>query len=165
MIIGIVGSRGFGSRKNDKAVENYVDAFVSGLYNYHVLFDVKSVTVLSGGARGVDRFVERACLVRRMSFVKALPKLLKYGSPRAFHVRNDFIIKMSDRIVAFWNGANIRRSGTCSVIRKALKQKKEVLILVYVKETDTFHKVPHKAFRKIDRMLRKQEKRRNRKCR
>jgi len=71
-------------------------------------------TVVSGGARGVDTWVEKAARARCL-FVEVYCPDWKKG-PGAALERNTAIVENSDRVVAFWNGTS---KGTKDVINKA----------------------------------------------
>jgi predicted Rossmann fold nucleotide-binding protein DprA/Smf involved in DNA uptake len=83
----------------------------------------KKVEIVSGAspAGGVDIWVRE--------FVAGLYPLKEFQPkpplPQGFHIRNQQIVDYADEVWAFWAG-NVIRSGTLSVVRKALKAGKSV---------------------------------------
>ena len=59
--------------------------------------------IVSGGARGVDSWAERAARARGLA-VEIFPANWTAYGKRAGYVRNAEIVKASDRVVAFWDG-------------------------------------------------------------
>ena len=108
--VAIVGSRGFAPLWR-------VRAYVNNL--------ARGVVVISGGAPGVDREAERAARERRMLVLVVRPA--DPSNRRSYAVRNQKIVRVADRVVAFWDGvsrgtamviAMARRAGKpCEVIR------------------------------------------------
>lgn len=111
--VGIVGSRNF-TRLD--VVAKYVSTLPPG------------TTVVSGGARGVDR--EAAIAAIRAGLLIDIYKANwdLHGS-RAGFLRNTTIVEKSDRIVAFWDGES---RGTKDTIDKARQAGKLVEIVMAV---------------------------------
>jgi hypothetical protein len=110
MRIAIIGSRGFSEpRKVTDYVASLPDAAV----------------VVSGGARGVDTWAERAARARGLGVEIHPAEWEKYGK-RAGFVRNYAIVKDADRVVAFWDGQS---KGTAHSIRIAREMGKDVEII------------------------------------
>jgi hypothetical protein len=110
MKIAIVGSRDY----HDPSA---VQACVSSL--------PPDTIVVSGGARGVDSWAERAARARGLA-VEIHPANWDAYGKRAGFVRNYEIIKSADRVVAFWDG---RSKGTAHSIRVARELGKELEII------------------------------------
>jgi predicted Rossmann fold nucleotide-binding protein DprA/Smf involved in DNA uptake len=110
MKIAIVGSRDF---HDPQAVTDFVASLPS------------DAVIVSGGARGVDTWAERAALARGLSVEVHKANWDAYGK-RAGFVRNFLIVKSADRVVAFWDG---RSKGTAHSIRVAREIGKDVQVL------------------------------------
>lgn len=150
MVIAIIGSRSFGSDNNDHKASIVISNFVHGIFDYAKVFllsDSYSVDIISGGAEGTDKFVEKACLNegRLFQFTTYRPDFQTYGTPKAYHVRNDEIISDADCVVAFWNGT-YTRSGTASVIRKCINAKKKLLIFKFFLSIKMFNSIGQGQF-------------------
>lgn len=107
--VAIVGSRNW---PEPDAVRDYV---------YSLDLDV---TVVSGGAPGVDTIAEIACMERGMAFLKYPAKFDEHGRIAGL-LRNKEIAKACDRLVAFWWNAS---KGTASTIEFARGLGKPVLV-------------------------------------
>ncbi len=88
----------------------------------------ETTSVVSGGARGVDRIARNYARMHDMELIEILPDYKLYGS-RAPLVRNDRIIEMADLVLAFWDG---RSGGTAYVIRRC--HEKGVPVRVFVRQ-------------------------------
>lgn len=86
--IGIVGSREFPSLE---LVKNFVYALP------------KTVTVHSGGAKGVDSYAVEMARRRGIAFIEHKPDK-KLPSPERYYKRNRQIVRNSDLVVLFWDG-------------------------------------------------------------
>jgi hypothetical protein len=84
----------------------------------------KGDTVVTGGAKGVDALAGDWAWRNGYDVDVRLPDYRRYGRA-APHVRNDEIIRASDRLVAVWDGQS---RGTRSVIEKCRKNGKEVTV-------------------------------------
>lgn len=109
--IAVVGSRDFVN-------SDLIDLYISKLN--------KDVTIISGGARGVDLDAELAAQYHGLKTVIFYPDYKKYPGKRAPIERNKLIVNECDELVAFWDG---KSKGTKSAIDMALKQKKPVTII------------------------------------
>ncbi len=105
MKLGIVGSREF---PDLKMVEKYINSLP------------KSLTLITGDARGVDKTVTQVGARRGMVVDPLKKNYEKHGSGAPF-VRNDRIVRESDAVVAFWDG---KSPGTQDVMERALKARK-----------------------------------------
>lgn len=108
--VAIVGSRGF------KALDDVIN-YVKGLPN--------NCTIVSGGAKGVDKTAEDTAISLGMEVKIHRPK--KFGAA-ALMARNQDIVDDSDFVVAFWDG---KSNGTIDTIRKAYRINKEVFVFIY----------------------------------
>jgi hypothetical protein len=88
--IAIVGSRDFPSQW-------VVERFVYEL--------PRSWTVVSGGARGVDKWAEVCALHHRRDVVVYEADWAKHGKAAGF-IRNNTIVRDCDVVVAFWDGSS-----------------------------------------------------------
>jgi hypothetical protein len=108
MITAIVGSRGF-------------DDYTSMCQVLSALTPQVTM-VVSGGAKGADTLAER------WAYANSIPcKVLRpdWSKGRgAGHIRNSDIVRMSERVVAFWDGVS---PGTKSTIDMARRSNKEVI--------------------------------------
>lgn len=82
-------------------------------------------TVISGGARGVDSWAERAARARGLA-VEIHPANWDAYGRRAGFVRNYTIVKSADRVIAFWDG---KSKGTAHSIRVARNLGKDIEIV------------------------------------
>lgn len=73
----------------------------------------EEATVVSGGARGVDRAADTAALNRGLMVAEVSGR----GGIPALFARNTVIVRGSDVVVAFWDG---KSNGTRDSIEKAL---------------------------------------------
>jgi hypothetical protein len=99
-ILAIVGSRDFPDLDQ---VRQFVRTLPSG------------TTVVSGGARGVDRCAAAAARSRGLRVIEFLAQWDRFGR-RAGFLRNEQIVERCGRMVAFWDG---RSSGTHHAITRA----------------------------------------------
>lgn len=107
MIICICGSRGYPRL-------TLVDAFIETL--------PADITVLSGGARGVDRRAYYRAMLRYRQGTLLRPIEMKaewevYGRTNAGSIRNQAMLDAADRVVAFWDGQS---GGTKDMIARSL---------------------------------------------
>ncbi len=113
MKIAVIGSRGF---------DDY-QLLSSVLENYHI------DAIVSGGAKGADSLAARYAIENNIKLVEFLPDW-SIGLSAGF-LRNQHIIDSSDMIIAFWDGVS---GGTHDSIKKARKQKKNVVIVDITKK-------------------------------
>lgn len=111
MKIAIVGSRDF---KDKAKVVEYVTSLD------------KDDWIISGGARGVDRWAEETAKLLNMRFTIYHADWDTYGK-RAGFLRNIDIVKQCDRLVAFWDG---KSKGTEHSINLAKTAGKPVEIII-----------------------------------
>lgn len=110
MNVAVVGSRSF---------DNYE-------LMTETLKDINIDTIISGGAMGADKFAELYAKENNLPLIiiKADWTIGKKAGP----LRNTEIVKMSDIVVAFWDGES---NGTRDSIRKAKRLKKDLIIVKY----------------------------------
>jgi len=105
MKIAIVGSREY-------LRWDIVHAFVSAIWRKH-----PGATVLSGGARGVDRHAVQAAMRHHMAFEVYPAQWDRYGK-RAGYLRNELIVADADQVVAFWDGKSRGTKHTIDIARR-----------------------------------------------
>ena len=107
--IAIVGSRDY---PNLEQVYAYVRALPPG------------TTIVSGGARGVDRTAERAALDAGLKTIILYPQWKfpngKFNKAAGFE-RNLRIVEAADEVIAFWHGNSRGTAHTISTARAAGK--------------------------------------------
>jgi len=108
--VAIVGSRGFSDLA---AVANYVRDLPAG------------TTVVSGNARGVDRAAETAARHRGLKVISLPAQWDRFGRSAGFK-RNAEIVKLADRVIAFWDGVS---KGTLHTVNLAKAAGKPVEIV------------------------------------
>lgn len=113
MKLGIIGSRGF---------DNY-DMVCKELET----IEEQILIVVSGGAKGADSLGERWGTERGKEILIFKPDWGKFGK-RAGYIRNEDIVKNSDKIIAFWDGVS---RGTKHSIELAQKLGKECKIIYF----------------------------------
>lgn len=82
------------------------------------------VTVISGGARGVDRRAAAAARQHGLK-VREYPADWNLHGKRAGYVRNEEMVKAADMVIAFWDGQS---PGTRLTIDLAQRHKKTLLL-------------------------------------
>jgi len=110
MNIAIVGSRDF----------DRLD-----LVRYYVESLPPETTIVSGGARGVDRTAEQTARACGLTVVVYHANWEQYGKSAGM-IRNQQIIEAADAVVAFWNGTS---PGTRNSINRAKKANKPITII------------------------------------
>lgn len=116
MKLAVVGSRTFSDYDLLKSKLNEIQT-ASG----------KITQINSGGAFGADRLAERYAVEYSIPTRIFLPDWNKYGK-RAGPLRNEEIIKCSDKVVAFWDG---KSPGTLSSINLAKKYNIDPQIVLF----------------------------------
>jgi hypothetical protein len=111
--LAIVGSRGFEHLK-------WVRWLVSGLKS--------TTTVVSGGARGVDRAAEQAARKRGLEVIVHRAEWERFGWTAGYE-RNKLIVADADGLVAFWDG---KSRGTRDSIEQAVR--KGIWVRVYAED-------------------------------
>lgn len=132
MKIAIVGSREW---KNLQAVRDFVDVLPH------------SSTVISGGARGVDKAAEDRARERKMLVRSILPNWDLHGKAAGM-IRNSQIVAECDALVAFWDGES---RGTKNSIDKAKASGKPVII--FTPEMDLCYSNLVEVFWEINQLL------------
>jgi hypothetical protein len=121
--IGVVGSRSFSWSKDRSKDENKrIDARMRETVRRFIYACPTDAEVVSGGARGIDRYAQEAAYLHGRRCTEYLPQQ-KFGSPRMFFLRNTEIVQHIYRqegiLVAFVDLDS--HSGTDDTIEKALK--------------------------------------------
>jgi uncharacterized phage-like protein YoqJ len=121
MKIAVVGSRDF-------YCKNFVKEKVDNLCE-HLCTMTNPLTIISGGARGVDTWAEEVAdtwdgLGVEKKIFKA--EWEKFGK-RAGYIRNELMIKEATNVIAFWDG---KSKGTKHSIDLAIKAGKPIDIYV-----------------------------------
>jgi hypothetical protein len=125
MKLAIVGTRSFTDyEKFKEIVERF---FYHALYEHYIPKEHRIEKIISGGARGTDSLAARFAEEKQVELVEYLPDWEKFGKS-AGCIRNQFIIKEADFVLAFWTGAK-RGSGTYHDIVLAKKYRKPTLII------------------------------------
>ena len=105
------------------------EAILKGLLKISLLtnvsFDKKNVVFVVGGAKGVDIIAEEI-VKKDFKTIKIIPDWQTYGK-RAGFFRNTEMIKISDGLIAIWDGQS---KGTKDTINKA--QEKQIPIAVQI---------------------------------
>lgn len=110
MKIAIIGSRNY---HNIKAV-------------YETMYHYFGCTFISGGALGIDTEAKNICKKYNQEFLEYKPDMSNGYDVKQYHLRNDRIIKESDKVIAFWDG---KSKGTESVILKCLQRHKDIEVI------------------------------------
>ena len=113
MKLAIVGSRTINKNIAYKAI----NTFVEQLDNI--------VSIVTGGAKGVDSTAKDFAINNNIALVEFLPKYSIYGR-RATLVRNQEIVNNADLVLALWDS---KSKGTKHSINYARKQNKEVFVI------------------------------------
>lgn len=113
MKIAIIGSRLFSGMSK---ISDYLDENLKSL---------SDLTIVSGGAAGVDAAAKSYALKRNISFIELKADWRSFGRA-AGPVRNKKIVDMVDKVYAFWDGQS---KGTLHVIEYAGKLGKPCLVL------------------------------------
>jgi predicted Rossmann fold nucleotide-binding protein DprA/Smf involved in DNA uptake len=113
--LGIVGSREFPNRF---LVEETVRRMFARM---------PQISVISGGARGVDTWAAEEARRCGLDVVEFLPDIEKYGIPQAYFERNTLIAEVAEAILAFWDG---RSTGTLDTLRKAKTLGKKIRVVL-----------------------------------
>lgn len=84
------------------------------------------VTVVSGGARGVDQAAIEAATMRGLATQVILPDWNKYGKSAGI-IRNGLLFDQCAAVVAFWDGTS---RGTYNMIQRCREAKKPLTIFL-----------------------------------
>lgn len=92
--------------------------------------DPKTLTIVSGGAKGIDTVAKEVASSLGIDFIEFKPyfvldKQAEY-SPRHFFIRNEQIIDNVDKVFVFWDG---KSNGTRHAIKCAQNKGKEVVLI------------------------------------
>lgn len=116
MKIAIIGSRNF----------IHFQKITERIYDF-TRTEYSDITIISGGARGVDQEAIRVAKVLGLQTNdKDYKPDFKLGIPRCYFARNDKLIADADKIIAFWDGSS---RGTQYVIEQAQKKRKDLEII------------------------------------
>lgn len=115
MRVAVVGSRNYA---NLGQVQEYIQSLP------------KHATVISGGARGVDKAAENEAFRQGLAVHIYPAKWDEFGKSAGI-LRNADIVAASEIVVAFWDG---RSRGTKDTIERALKAKHIQRVVVYKRE-------------------------------
>ena len=107
--VAVIGSRTF---DNYKLLKETLDS-------------LKIDLIVSGGAKGADSLAEQYAKENGIETIIHQAEWEKFGR-KAGPIRNEYIIRDSDIVVAFWNG---KSTGTYHSINLAKKAGKELLII------------------------------------
>jgi len=92
----------------------------------------QAITIISGGARGVDTLARDYAHAMDSDFIMFKPYHLIDNKvpyePKYFFVRNKQIVDNSDVVIAVWDG---KSKGTEDVIRYSKKRKKPLYVVEY----------------------------------
>lgn len=86
-----------GSREINPSFE-FIDKIITEINK-----DKEEVTIISGGAYGVDKHAANYAKIKKFKLIEFLPDWNKYGKS-AGYIRNKEIVKNADYVVAIWNG-------------------------------------------------------------
>jgi hypothetical protein len=106
--VAVVGSRNFSDLE---LVRKYVASLA-----YH---DDRAI-IVTGGARGVDEAAEATALDYSLLVQVIKPDWERHGKA-AGPIRNEQIVRVSDEVVAFWDGKSRGTKSTIELTRKARK--------------------------------------------
>ena len=100
------------------------------------------VTIISGGAKGVDTLACEWAKINKKDFILFKPYHLIDNSvtyqPRYFFTRNKQIIDNSDVVIVFWDG---KSKGTKDAMKQARKQGKELKVITLDHEAQALDSV------------------------
>ena len=121
MRLAIIGSR---TIVDSREIKSLIDSMIP-----YVIEKETPLTIISGGAKGVDTVVQEWASERQHDFILIKPyHLLDSRVPyeaKYFFVRNKQIVDNSDVIIAIWDEVS---NGTHDTIRYAKKCNKQVII-------------------------------------
>ena len=135
MKLAVIGSRKY---PNDY---NWMHKYLDRLLYSHYTKPQEIVTIISGGAKGVDTYAKEYARFFKFEYQEYFPEYDKYEGKHACILRNIEIVKNADRVLAFWDGSS---KGTEFVINECKKQNKpcdivRTPIFVYTDGSATTH--------------------------
>lgn len=108
MKVAVIGSRGLDTDIPEKCIPK------------------KTTQLISGGAKGIDTKVREFAIEHGIQILEILPDYDLFGK-NAPLIRNDTIIKLSDLVVALWDG---KSRGTQYVISKCIDLNKKLIVYI-----------------------------------
>lgn len=90
-----------------------------------LLTPVENVTIISGGAKGVDALGERYATEHNLP-IERYPADWDTHSKGAGLIRNAQMVEVGDKLIAFWNGESL---GTKNVVETATKKGLDVTVI------------------------------------
>lgn len=115
MKIAIVGSRDVSAK-----LELEISAQIEALIEYLICVRRVEVTVVSGGARGVDSIARRVAEDAWVPCQEFIPDWEKHGKKAGF-LRNKQIVDACDELHAWWDGKSKGTKHSIDLARKAGK--------------------------------------------
>lgn len=94
-------------------------------YEYWHLASYEDLTLIQGGARGVDKIAKEYC--KEYNHIEIKPDWDKFGKAAGF-IRNEEMIKESDEVLLLWDGES---RGTKNDIALCEKYKKPYTLVYY----------------------------------
>jgi predicted Rossmann fold nucleotide-binding protein DprA/Smf involved in DNA uptake len=111
----IAGGRNF---SNYKLLKDYCEI---------ILDNYREIEIVSGGAKGADKFGELFASENNLVVNQFLPDWAKYGKAAGIK-RNEYMAEYSDMLIAFWDGKSI---GTKNMINLAKSNGLKVSVCKY----------------------------------
>jgi len=122
MKLAIIGSR---TIKDEQVVWEAIHAFIRDQVPSGT-----SITIISGGAEGIDMFSKTYAKKWSLDHVEFIPyfklDVSSIYSARHFFVRNKQIVDNADKVLAIWNGES---TGTEHGIKYAQKTGKPIMVI------------------------------------
>jgi F0F1-type ATP synthase gamma subunit len=119
MKLAVVGSRSL--TDYNKVKYNIIRYFTDKETDRHPHFD----EIISGGASGADALGKRLAHELNIKYTEFAADWNAHGKS-AGYIRNEQIIKHSDKVIAFWDG---KSKGTMHSINLARRYKKDTIII------------------------------------
>ena len=94
----------------------YVERFMRNLQG--------NLTVVSGGARGVDTWAAEIAAAMGFRVVEIRANWEKFGRGAGFH-RNTEVVRAADDVVAFWDQVS---NGTFDTMKKAVELRRDLMV-------------------------------------
>lgn len=121
----VAGGRDF---ENYGLLRDKLDKYLNKVAQTH------EVVIVSGAARGADRLAETYAAERDYHLWRCPANWDEYGK-RAGYIRNVFMSRQADAVVAFWDG---KSRGTAHMIDTAKKNNLKLRVVYYnLSQTDT----------------------------